>query len=227
MKIKTALRVGTRGQEFIGNVFLTHLNPIHIAHWGTFVSTPEVKEDLAIVKIETTIQNQHSAIESIELQTVILSDSGTEILKEKKSIKLSPNDQLIDIQNFEISHPNIWDLESPTMYRVVHNIYQNGKLLDTYETPFGIRTFYFDPGKGFFLNGRQVKLKGVNLHHDLGPLGTAVYKRATERQLEIMKEMGVNAIRTAHNPPSIEQLDFCDKMGLLVIDETFRYLGRT
>ena len=107
------------------------------------------------------------------------------------------------------------------MYEAISEVYHDGRLIDTYHTPFGVRYFSFDPDKGFFLNGEHVKLQGVNLHHDLGPLGTAVNIRATQRQLEIMKEMGVNAIRTAHNPPSPEQLTLCDQMGIMVIDETF------
>jgi len=120
-----------------------------------------------------------------------------------------------------VAHPSRWDVDDPYMYTAVSTIYENELLIDEYETPFGIRDFRFDPENGFFLNGRHLKLNGVNLHHGLGPLGIAVNKRAIERQLEIMKEMGVNAIRTAHNPPAPEQLDLCDQMGILVIDETF------
>jgi beta-galactosidase len=121
----------------------------------------------------------------------------------------------------EIQNPRRWDVMNPYLYTAISRIKKDGRVIDDYETPFGIRSFRFDADKGFFLNGRPLKIKGVNLHHDLGPLGSAVSYRATERQLEIMKSMGVNAIRTAHNPPSPEQLDLCDRMGILVMDEAF------
>jgi beta-galactosidase len=141
-------------------------------------------------------------------------------LKEE-NITISSNASIDVTQKLSIKNPKLWDIDDPQMYKAVSQVFVDGSLVDTYYTPFGVRYFSFDPDQGFFLNGRHVKLNGVNMHHDLGPLGAAVNRRATQRQLEIMKEMGVNAIRTAHNPPSPEQLDLCDEMGILVIDETF------
>ena len=121
----------------------------------------------------------------------------------------------------EVQKPRRWDIDDPYLYTAVTEIKQGAVTLDRHTTPFGIRTIEFDARRGFLLNGRYLKLKGVCMHHDLGALGAAVNRRATERQLEIMKGMGVNAIRTSHNPPSPEQLDLCDRLGLLVMDEAF------
>ena len=159
---------------------------------------------------------------NIELKTLLMDPAGKIVATKKKvSKKINGKGEVEISQQLNVTNPELWGLESPKLYHAISEIYQGGKLVDSYDTPFGIRYFNFDPVKGFFLNGKSVKLQGVNLHHDLGPLGTAVNKRATQRQLEIMKEMGANAIRTAHNPPSPEQLALCDEMGILVIDETF------
>ena len=126
-------------------------------------------------------------------------------------------------QEIELKNPNLWSIDAPYMYKV-ESILKNketGEVLDRYYTPTGIRTFRFDAQKGFILNGEQVKINGVCMHHDLGCLGAAVNTRAIERQLEILKEMGCNGIRCSHNPPAPELLDFCDRMGFIVMDETF------
>lgn len=210
------------GSGIYRNVWLTYTNTVHVAHWGTFITTPEISTELAKVELKTTIKNADKSSANIELRTSIIDGNGIPIsTKEKQNIIIETNKEIEIIQNLEIKNPNLWDIDTPNLYKAVTSIFQNSKIVDKYETIFGIRYFHFDPDKGFFLNGKHVKLKGVNLHHDLGPLGAAVNKRATERQLEIMKEMGVNAIRCAHNPPSPEQLDLCDQMGILVIDETF------
>ena len=122
---------------------------------------------------------------------------------------------------FAIQNPKLWDLKNPQLYTAVTTVEQDGKVVDTYETTFGIRTIKFDADKGFFLNGEHVKLNGVCDHHDLGALGTAINTRALQRQIEILKEMGCNAIRTSHNPPAPELLELCDRMGMVVMDEAF------
>ncbi len=120
-----------------------------------------------------------------------------------------------------LKNPNLWNIDDPYLYKMVTQIIVNNKITDEYETPFGIRSFKFDADKGFFLNGKAVKINGVCNHHDLGCLGTAFNYRAAERQLEILKAMGCNGIRTSHNPPAPELLDLCDKMGFIVMDEAF------
>ena len=120
-----------------------------------------------------------------------------------------------------INAPNRWDLNSPYLYTTVSTVKQNDNIVDQYETPFGVRTIEFTPNDGFLLNGKRVQFNGVCMHHDLGPLGAAVNYRATERQMQIMQSMGVNALRTSHNPPSPEMLEVCDRLGILVQVEAF------
>ena len=210
------------GSGIYRNVWLTYTNPIHVSHWGTYITTPVITENLAEVQVKTLINNSESYSAGLELSTVILDSNGDVLAKEAvDNISIDAEQQTEIVQQLKITDPQLWSVDSPYLYKAVTSIIFEGRVVDTYETPFGVRYFHFDPDKGFFLNGMHLKLKGVNLHHDLGPLGAAVNKRATERQLEIMKEMGVNAIRTAHNPPSPEQLELCDELGILVIDETF------
>jgi beta-galactosidase len=210
------------GSGIYRNIWLTYTNPIHVSHWGTYITTPVINEDHAKVEVKTWINNSASYSASLELSTVIV-DANGDLLSRKTqdNITIDAGAQEEMVQQLEIKDPKLWSVDSPYLYKAISSVIYEGKVVDEYETTFGVRYFHFDSDKGFFLNGEHLKLKGVNLHHDLGPLGAAVNKRATERQLEIMKEMGVNAIRTAHNPPSPEQLELCDELGILVIDETF------
>ncbi len=209
------------GSGIYRNVWLTYTNPVHVAHWGTYVATPSIKKEEATVKVTTDIQNQSDKEVIINLKTIVENAAGGNEGTHLQQTTIPANSQIELKQDLVIKNPKLWDLETPYLYKAITEVLQDNQVIDRYETPFGIRDFHFDANKGFFLNGKSIKLQGVNLHHGLGPLGAAVNKRATERQLEIMKDMGVNAIRTAHNPPSIEQLDLCDQMGILVIDETF------
>jgi beta-galactosidase len=209
------------GSGIYRNIWLTVADPVHVAHWGTFVTTPEVSDESAVVNIQTWIRNQSDGAESILLETSIVDQQGKEVTVASTAGEIDADGTVRFEQNLEIRTPRLWDVDDPYLYTAVTRIRKKGRIIDDYETPFGVRTFRFDADKGFFLNGRHLKIKGVNLHHDLGPLGSAVSVRAIERQLEIMKAMGVNAIRTAHNPPAPEQLDLCDRMGILVMDESF------
>jgi beta-galactosidase len=209
------------GSGIYRNVWLTTTNPVHVDFWGTYVTTPNVSDNVAAVKIETTVRNEEIEKVEVDLATAILDVDGKTVAEISNSESIESNGDRKFIQNLEVKNPERWDIENPKLYTVVTNVKVDGKIVDNYKTPFGIRTFNFDSDKGFSLNGRNLKLNGVNMHHDLGPLGSAVNYRATERQLEILKDMGVNAIRTAHNPPSPEQLELCDKMGILVMDESF------
>ncbi len=209
------------GSGIYRNVWLTITNPLHVAHWGTFVTTPAITDKNAIVKVETWVENQGKKREEIVLETSIVDGDGQVAAFDSEPGHIEKNGKFKFVQQLEIQNPHRWDVENPYLYSVICKIKKSGRLIDTFETLLGVRTFRFDAEKGFFLNGRPLKICGVNLHHDLGPLGSAVSYRATERQLEIMKAMGANAIRTAHNPPSPEQLDVCDRMGILVMDEAF------
>ena len=209
------------GAGIFRNVRLTVTNPVHIAHWGTYVTTPNVSESEANVRVETKIQNQSASFQQVTLETFIVDESGNKVAESSSAQKVEADRMNIFEQVVKIQKPKLWSLEKRNLYHVESKVYVNGILVDANETPFGIRTFEFTTENGFFLNGKHVRIKGVCLHHDLGCLGTAVNKRAIERELEIMKSIGCNAVRTSHNPPAPELLDLCDSMGFLVMDEAF------
>ena len=209
------------GAGIYRHVRLTVTDPVHIAHWGTYVTIPAVSESEATVSIDTKIQNKSSSTQKVMLETTILDKLGNNVGGKSSIQTVEADNGGTFKQLIKISNPKLWSLENPTIYRVVSKVLINGNNVDVKETPFGIRTFKFTIDKGFFLNGRHVNIKGVCLHHDLGSLGSTVYKRAIERELEIMKNMGCNAVRTSHNPPDPELLELCDRMGFFVMDEAF------
>ncbi|MDZ7313440.1 MAG: DUF4982 domain-containing protein [candidate division KSB1 bacterium] len=209
------------GSGIYRNVWLVTTDKIHVDPWGTFITTPEVTEQSAKVSIQTKVQNVSPQDQPITLKTAIFDKDGKKVTA-VKSESVALKDSVCEIvQNLIVKNPALWTLENPRLYRAVTTVECDGRVCDDYETTFGIRTFSFDVDKGFFLNGKQVKIKGVCNHHDLGCLGAAVNRRALERQLEIMRDMGVNSIRTSHNPPAPELLELCDEMGFLVMDEGF------
>jgi beta-galactosidase len=209
------------GAGIYRNVWLTVTSPIHVAHWGTYVTTPEVTDAKATVAIQTEIQNDGTAAAAVEVLTSITDASGKNVSQATAPASAPAGGRQSVAQQLEVPSPQRWDIDHPYLYSAVTEIRQGGKLMDRYVTPFGIRTLEFSREKGFLLNGRYRKLQGVCNHHDLGALGAAVNRRATQRQLQIMRTMGVNAIRTSHNPPSPELLELCDRMGFVVMDEAF------
>lgn len=207
------------GAGIYRNVRLVVVDPIHVVHWGTYVTTPEVDTTKALVRIETRIQNHRDGSQAVTLGTTILDPAG-------KQVGECTTDAVIagiaaQEQEIAVANPRLWNTTTPQLYTAISSITIEGKLVDKYETTFGIRTISFDANKGFLLNGERIQLNGVCMHHDMGPLGSAVNKRALERQYEILAEMGCNALRTSHNPPAPEVLDICDRMGFLVLDEAF------
>jgi beta-galactosidase len=209
------------GAGIYRNVWLTSTDPVHVAHWGTYVTTPEVKPDAAAVSIVTSVENRTTAAASIRLETAIVDASGGTVARAGSDASIPANGRQDVAQKLAVANPRLWDIGHPDLYRAVTEVRQGDRVLDRYVTPFGIRTIEFNAQKGFFLNGQYLKINGVCNHHDLGALGTAVNVRALERQLEIMRSMGVNAVRTSHNPPAPELLDLADRMGFLVMDEAF------
>lgn len=209
------------------NVWLVKTEPVHISHWGTFVTTPEVSEDLAMVNISVEVENHSGKVLKPVMETTIY-ELGSDDSIEKKVIDLNdvsltlPADS-VNVVNIsgKVVNPKLWDIDSPHRYMAVSRIKLNGKTVDEYYTPFGIRTIEFTPHNGFRLNGRRVDLKGTCNHHDLGALGSAFNLSALKRQFKILQEMGCNALRCSHNPPAVEFLDLADKMGFLVCDEAF------
>lgn len=200
------------------NVRVVMTEPIHVALWGTYVTTPKVSEQEATVSIETTVQNDGAASD-VAVASALIDAGGKEVAKLNTDIHA--DGKSVCKQTLTVPSPTLWSLENPYLYTLVTEILRDGKVIDTYKTNVGIRTIEFNAESGFYLNGKHVVINGVCNHHDLGCLGAAINVRAIERQLEILKAMGCNGIRCSHNPPSTELLDLCDRMGFLVMDEGF------
>lgn len=209
------------GSGIYRKVWLLTTEKIAIDNWGTFVTTPNMDLKSANVHISTSIINSTSSPERVNIQTTIYNEMGKTVASNMLSNIMLKDSLTITSTDLAIAQPMLWSVSSPYLYKAITKVLWKNKVVDEYQTSFGVRTFYFDASKGFFLNGKQLKILGVCNHHDLGALGAAVNKRAIERQLEILKAMGCNAIRTAHNPPATELLDLCDKMGFIVMDEAF------
>ena len=207
------------GAGIYRNVRLNIKNSVNVAYNGTFVITPKITEKEAEVVIKTSLENKKNLKGDYTLKTVIANNKNVVVAISEKTFTLSKESTIES--KLLVPNPILWDVNNPHLYTANTILLKNGTQIDDYQTTFGIRSIKFSQENGFELNGKQIKFKGVCLHHDLGPLGSAVNYRATQRQLEIMKEIGVNAIRTSHNPPSPEQLELCDKMGILVQVEAF------
>jgi beta-galactosidase len=217
------------------NVWLTKTHPIHVGQWGTFVKTPQVSRAAAAVELEVSIDNDTDGVATVGVTTEIyaLDADGRKMGRAVASIAKSgtrvPARSTIKVEgSTTIANPRLWGplpQQHPHRYVAVTTLSHAGKSIDRYETPFGVRTVRFDSDKGIYVNDERIPLNGVNNHHDLGALGAAFNYRAAERQLEILQEMGANALRTAHNPPAPELLELTDRMGILVLDEIFDVLG--
>jgi beta-galactosidase len=209
------------GSGIYRNVWLTTLDPVHVEQWGTYVTTPEVNAQSATVVVKTKVSNGSNSAAPVNLTTIIQDANGREVTRTVAKEVAAKGAHAEVSQTLKVSSPMLWSDDRPYVYKVVSQLQQGAKVTDRYETPLGIRSFRFDVNKGFFLNGKPVKIRGVCDHHDLGSLGAAVNTRAIERQLEMLKEMGVNGLRTSHNPPAPELLELTDKMGFIVMDEAF------
>jgi len=208
------------GSGIYRHVWLNVTDKVHVAQWGTFVTTPVIKNEMAKVSVENTIENTSGKAQNLEILSIIFGKEGKEISRDK-SVKVLPAGQTSVKQEIVVKNPVLWDVEAPNLYSVKTIISLDGKIVDEVSTPFGIRSFNFDKEKGFFLNGKNMKLKGVCIHHDGGCVGAAVPEKIWKIRLEKLKASGCNAIRTSHNPVAPELLDLCDQMGFLVMDEAF------
>lgn len=209
------------GAGIYRNVWLTVTGPVHVAHWGTYVTSPEISDDQARIDVRTELRNRTARAANVGLRSSILDQDGKSVATGVTQVTIAANGAEASSATLMVARPNRWDIDHPYLYTLASEVVDAGRVVDRYLTPFGIRTIAFDPEKGFLLNGRRLKLQGVCNHHDLGALGAAVNRRAIERQLQILQEAGVNAIRTSHNPPAPELLDYCDRLGLVVMDEAF------
>lgn len=224
VKVDNAKQPNSRwysGSGIYRNVWLVTTSPVAVDHWGTFISTPVVNANSATVVLNTRISNKTGKSAASTIATTLY-DAAGKVVASNTSQPRALSDTLTTVtQQFDVSNPKLWSVEKPTLYKAVTKVVVNNKVMDEYTTPFGIRYFHFDAAKGFFLNDKPLKILGVCNHHDLGCLGAAAYTRAIERQLQILKAMGCNAIRTSHNPPAPELLSLCDSMGFIVMDEAF------
>jgi len=208
------------GSGIYRNVRLVSMNDIHVAYCGTYVTTPVIQEDEATISIETTVEKSSEGNSRCTIGHIIKDASGRVAGKASEDIDIASGNNFSNV-SLTISAPHLWDIDDCYLYSIETSITVNGRLVDKYETSCGIRSIGWTAENGFFLNGRPMKLLGVCLHHDMGCLGTAVHYRALERELGMLKDMGVNAIRTSHNPPAPELLQIADKMGFLIMDEAF------
>ena len=209
------------GAGMYRNVWLTKMNPIHVAHWGTYVTTPDVSDERATVRLRTEVTNTSGISADVVLASVILDPLGKAVANAESAQRVAAGAQHDFDQSFVVTNPQRWSPDTPDLYQVVSTVTVDGKTVDTYTTPLGIRTVEFTVDQGFLLNGEPVDIKGVCLHHDFGALGSAISTRALERQLEILRAMGANAIRTSHNPREPEFYALCDRMGFMVMNEAF------
>ena len=195
---------------------------VHVGIWGTQVTNPVIKTNYAEVRIMSTVLNSSAkAEEKVKVENIILNPKGNEVNRKEVVTTIAAGKNKEVETSVGLIDPQRWELSNPALYQVRTNIYLGDKLVDTHSTAFGIRAIRITPNNGLYLNDKRVQLKGVNLHHDQGPLGAAFYPRAMERQIEVMKSMGCNAIRTSHNMAAPELYELCDKMGMLVFDEAF------
>lgn len=214
------------GSGIYRNVYLTVANPLHVARYGTFVTTPNLEEAYAEgradVNIQTKVTNASGQSAEVKVRSIIYDAAGAEVASVESEVQTVGADSVTDFEdNTVIPNPTLWSIDQPYRYTLVSEVIDQGQVVDTYETRFGARYFEFDNNEGFSLNGEYMKLHGVSMHHDLGALGAAVNTRAVERQMQIMKDMGVNAIRSTHNPTSPELIEVANELGLLIIEEAF------
>ncbi len=210
------------GSGIYRHVWLLVTNPLHVAHWGTFVTTPRVSRESATAQVKTKVKNDGKGAVQAALTTSIVDKTGNTIQTlEPVTQEILPDAEYEFTQQLRIENPQLWSPGNPHLYRVHSSILEQGRAVDEYDTPFGIREAIFDADKGFLLNGEQLKLRGVCVHHEAGSVGAAVPERVWERRFEILREMGCNAIRTSHNPFAAEFLDLCDRFGFPVMDEAF------
>jgi beta-galactosidase len=209
------------------NVWLVKTEPVHVAHWGTYITTPLVGPAAAVVRVNNKIINETTNGAALTLETKLYSldangqKTGGAVGDSRQSLTVPAGTNAVNQMDIKVTNPKLWSLEQPNLYVAVTTLTRNSNIVDQVENNFGIRTIEFTATSGFLLNGKRVSINGVCNHHDLGALGAAINVSALTRQITILKAMGCNAIRTSHNMPAPELLDLCDRMGMLVMDESF------
>ncbi|HXY70336.1 MAG TPA: glycoside hydrolase family 2 TIM barrel-domain containing protein [Gemmatimonadales bacterium] len=224
VRVDNSLQPNSRwytGSGIYRHTWLTVVDPLHVAHWGTYVTTPRADSAGALVVTRTRLENAGAAERQAVLRSTVVDPAGRDVVHADTSVRLAPGTTLEVEQRLAVPSPRLWSVGSPSLYALRSEVLDGRRSADTTTTTFGIRTIAWDKDHGFLLNGERVKLKGVNLHHDGGGLGAAVPERIWESRLLMLKAMGANAIRTSHNPPAPEFLDLCDRLGFLVMAEAF------
>ncbi|WP_406396310.1 DUF4982 domain-containing protein [Streptomyces sp. NBC_00882] len=194
-------------------------DPVHVERWGTQVTTPEITAEGASVRVRTSVVDESGTAGPVEIRSRIRDPRGRTVARTATTITVGQ--RATETHELAVPEPRLWDISEPHRYTLETELRRDGELVDTYRTPFGLRTFRFDPDEGFHLNGAHHKIQGVDLHHDLGALGAAVSIDAIRRQMTLMKSMGVNAFRTSHNPPSPEMIQVCEELGIVMLVEAF------
>jgi beta-galactosidase len=224
VRVDNAQHVNSRwysGSGIYRHVWMTVTDLIHITASGVAIETPAVSSKKADVQIRTRVQNETGSPQSVVVKTQIQNEISKRVAHAETKIVLAAKSEKEVTQVIHVSNPNLWTPDAPNLYVAQVQIIQNSKLIDDTKNNFGIRTIEFSSSNGFLLNGKTVKMNGGCVHHDNGCLGAAAFDRAEERKVELLKSAGFNAVRTSHNPPSVAFLDACDRLGLLVMDESF------
>jgi len=209
------------GSGIYRHVWMVVTDPIHVAQWGVTIGTPDVSPEKATVQIKTKVKNETNLPQSIMLKTQLLGENAKKSGANQLTLELPANSEKEIEQAVQVSKPLLWTPENPHLYQAQVQIFKGKEIVDDTKTNFGIRSIKFTTENGFQLNGKSIKLNGGCVHHDNGCLGAAAFDRAEERRIELLKSAGFNAIRTSHNPPSEAFLEACDRLGMLVIDESF------
>ncbi|MFZ6029795.1 MAG: sugar-binding domain-containing protein [Chloroflexota bacterium] len=202
-------------------VWMLVSEPIHVAPYGVYVTTPEIGPETAVVQVCTVVQNESDEARTVTLRTAVTAPDGSQAAAVESERQIAAHAQATFEQSMQVVNPRLWGPDSPTRYRLSSEVVVEGQVWDTASTDFGIRSIAFSAEAGFRLNGQPLLLKGGCVHHDNGVLGAQSFPRAEERKVELLKASGFNAIRCAHNPPAQAMLDACDRLGMLVIDEAF------
>jgi beta-galactosidase len=224
VRVDNSLQTNCRwysGSGIYRHTWLLSTSPVRVAHWGTYVTYPRISKESATVEVKTRVANSLRASAQCSLTTSILDRDNNPVQAKEALQKVAANGEYEFVQQIAVDKPNLWSPANPYLYTVRSTVRESGRIVDEYDTPIGIREAVFDTDRGFLLNGEHIKLNGVCIHHEAGSVGAAVPERVWERRLEILREMGCNAIRTSHNPYSAEFMDLCDRMGFLVMAEAF------
>ncbi|OIJ68908.1 glycoside hydrolase family 2 TIM barrel-domain containing protein [Streptomyces mangrovisoli] len=193
--------------------------PVHVARWGTWVTTPDISAERAVVRVRTAVENASGTAADVEVVSRVLDPDGRSVTRTTTTVSVT--DTHTETHELTVPRPKLWDFATPRRYTLETELRVGGRTTDTHRTRFGIRSYRFDPDEGFSLNGTPAKIKGVDLHHDQGALGAAISLDAVRRQMTLMKSMGVNAFRTSHNPPSPQMIEVCEELGIVMMVEAF------